>query len=119
MAWASTLAVLVVILMVIGCGYKASTPAAPTQAPTLDSLTPNHGDVGTAVTLQGLYFGASQDDSQVTFHGVVANTESWSDTNIVAEVPEGAETGDVLVTTAAGTSNALTFTFDQPASPGP
>lgn len=91
-------------------GCSSTTPSAPEPAPIVSSISPTAGLVGTQVTLSGLYFGATQGTSQVTFHGAAGVIGSWSDNIILASVPEGAETGDVQVTTPAGTSNAMTFT---------
>jgi len=83
-----------------------------TPPPTITSLTPNNGPVGTSVTIAGSNFGASQGASTVTFNGVAAlpaNT-TWSDTSITTLVPNGAATGPVLVTAGGLVSNAVNFT---------
>src|SRR5262249_15746472 len=49
------------------------------------------------VTINGSHFGATQQQSTVTFRGVSAEITSWSDTQIKAAVPEGATTGYALV----------------------
>ncbi len=91
-----------------GCSSK--TPSTTQLSPIISAISPTAGLVGTQVTVNGLYFGATQGTSQVTFHGVSGVIGSWSDNIIVVTVPEGAETGDVIVNTPAGTSNAMTFT---------
>ncbi len=98
-----------------GCSTTPSTESTP---PQINSINPDFGQIGTGVTLRGLYFGTTQGTGQVTFHGVVAPVGNWSDWVIVVKVPEGAETGDVLVNTADGTSNAVTFTIST-TSPSP
>jgi hypothetical protein len=78
--------------------------------PTITSLSPDSGPVGTAVAITGTGFGAMQ--GTVTFNGIMATVTSWSDTVINTTVPSGATTGDVVVAnhiTAEG-SNRLTFT---------
>jgi RHS repeat-associated protein len=52
--------------------------------------------VGTSVTITGTYLGATQ--GAVTFNGTAATIASWSATSIVAVVPTGATTGNVVVT---------------------
>jgi len=77
-----------------------------TTAPTIISISPTEGSLGTPVTIGGTNFGGTQGTSYVTFNGVRATRYvSWSDTEIVVIVPEGAKTGPVQVVTDAGGSN--------------
>jgi hypothetical protein len=66
--------------------------------PSITSLTPAAGAVGRSVTIAGANFGASQGTSTVTFNGTAATPASWSAAAIVAPVPAGATTGNVVVT---------------------
>jgi len=67
--------------------------------PTITSITPDEEQVGDPVTIAGTGYGAAQGASTVTFDGVDAGTAiSWSDTEIIINVPVGATTGDVIVT---------------------
>jgi hypothetical protein len=84
-------------------------PTAP-PPPTISSLTPASAAVGAGVTIAGTNFGSSQGTSTVTFNGLAATTTSWNATSIVAFVPSGATTGNVVVTVAGVTSNAVAFT---------
>jgi hypothetical protein len=84
--------------------------------PSITSLTPNSGTVGTSVTIAGANFGATQGTSTVTFNGIAATPTSWSATSIAAPVPNGATTGNVVVTVNGVASNGVTFTVT---SPGP
>jgi 6-phosphogluconolactonase (cycloisomerase 2 family) len=56
--------------------------------PVLSAITPTTGIVTTSITLTGSRFGASQGSSTVTVGGVTAAVTSWSDTAIVATVPD-------------------------------
>jgi len=80
--------------------------------PSITSLSPTVGNVGTSVTITGTNFGATQRSSTVTFNGTAATPTSWSTngTSIAVPVPTGATTGDVLVTVGGATSNAVSFT---------
>jgi hypothetical protein len=102
----------VVIQMVVGGitsdGVEWFTPCVGVS-PTLIGLDPQCGNIGDSVTLTGLNFGSSQGGSTVTFNGVSASIVSWSSTVIVATVPMGATTGDVVVTVGGNASNAHTF----------
>jgi hypothetical protein len=85
--------------------------AASTSAvPTISSLNPISGPVGTSVTIAGANFGATQGTSTVTFNGTAATPSAWSATSITAPVPTGATTGNVVVTVGAQPSNGVNFT---------
>ena len=74
--------------------------------PTITSLSPTSGAVGASVTITGTNFGSTQGTSTVTFNGTTAATiTSWSATSIVAKVPAGATTGNVVVTVGGVASN--------------
>ena len=77
------------------------------QPPTLTSLSPTSGAVGTSVTISGASFGSTQGSSSVRFNGTTATPTSWSPTSIVAPVPSGATTGPVVVTVGGVASNGL------------
>jgi hypothetical protein len=82
-------------------------------APSITSLTPNSGPVGTSVTIAGANFGATQGTSTVTFNGTPTtptSSSNWSASSIVVPVPAGATTGNVVVTVGGVASNAMTFT---------
>src|SRR5947209_1310473 len=78
--------------------------------PTIASLSPTSGPVGTSVTITGTNFGATQGTSTVTFNGTAATPTSWSGTSIVVPVPAGATTGNIVVTVGGGPSNGVAFT---------
>ena len=81
-----------------------------TPPPSITSLSPNFGPVGTSVTIAGTNFGASQGTSTVTFNGTSATPTSWSASSIVVPVPAGATTGNVVVTESGVPSNGVNFT---------
>src|SRR6267142_56183 len=83
--------------------------------PSITSLNPTSGPVGTSVTITGTNFGASQGPSTVKFNGTSAVPTSWSATSIVAPVPVGATTGNVVVTVGGAASNGVSFTVPVPA----
>lgn len=77
---------------------------------SISGLNPASGPVGTAVTVAGSNFGATQGSSTVTFNGTSAGTAtSWSATSITVNVPTGATTGNVVVTVGGVASNAVSF----------
>ena len=78
--------------------------------PAIATLSPNSGTVGTLITIGGIYFGATQATSTLTFNGVAATPVSWSDATIVVPVPIGALSGNVIVTVGGVASTGAAFT---------
>jgi hypothetical protein len=82
-----------------------------TAAPSITSLTPSSGAVGSAIVIAGSNFGSSQGTGNVKFNGTTATINSWSSSSITATVPTGATTGTVVVRASGGVaSNGVTFT---------
>ncbi|HEV2279223.1 MAG TPA: IPT/TIG domain-containing protein [Acidobacteriaceae bacterium] len=89
-------------------GVASNSVAFTVTGPQITSLSPTSGAIGTAVTIAGSHFGASQGTSTVSFNGTNATAiTTWSDTSIVANVPSLATTGNVVVT-VAGISSPIT-----------
>ena len=94
-----------------GCGPSNTSNATTTPTPAITFLNPTSGAVGTAVTITGNNFGATQGTSTVAFNGTAAAAAStWSATSIVVTVPAGATTGNVVVTVSGVASNGSSFT---------
>src|SRR5437879_3018485 len=91
------------VTLVFACGYCQA-------APTITSLSPTSGAIGTSVTINGSSFGTTQGTSTVKFNGTTATPTSWSATLIVAPVPSGAMTGNVVVHVSGVNSNGVNFT---------
>ena len=86
------------------------TVPLPTPPPAITSLSPSAALVGTAITISGTNFGATQGTGTVTFNGTSATPTSWTNTSIVAPAPSGATTGNVVVTARGQASNGVAFT---------
>lgn len=99
------------VVVTVG-GVASNAVTFTVTGPQITGLSPNSGPIGTAVTISGSNFGSSQ--GAVAFNGVMASTiASWSNTSIVADVPLGAATGNVVVTAdgiASTTSSSTMFT---------
>jgi hypothetical protein len=97
-------------------GTAGSTfPFTVVAAPTLASLNPTSGLVGTVVTLTGTNFTGA---TGVSFNGTAALTFGVTNaTTATATVPAGATTGSVTITTPGGTSNGVLFTVTPPTFP--
>jgi uncharacterized repeat protein (TIGR03803 family) len=69
--------------------------------PTTQGFVPNHGPVGTVVTIAG---SSLTQTTAVSFHGVPATSFTVvSDSEVQATVPDGATTGHIEIWTAGGT----------------
>ena len=99
-----------VVVTVGGVASNGVAFTVGTPAPSITSLAPASGPVGTLVTINGTNFGASTGTSSVTFNGTTAMPGPWSATSIVVPVPAGATTGNVVVTVGGAASNGVGFT---------
>lgn len=86
-----------------------------TTAPTVSSMSPVSGPVGTNVTIEG----TNLSGATVRFNNTTATLTSNTATQIVTKVPTGATTGTVTVTTSGGSVNAGTFTVSTTPIPAP
>jgi hypothetical protein len=99
------------VVVTVGAQASNTLTFTVTPAPVITSLNPTTGAVGTPVTITGTNFGGSQvTGSTVTFNSTTAAVTSWSDTSIVAPVPAGATTGNVIVNVAGVPSSGTPFT---------
>jgi uncharacterized protein (TIGR03437 family) len=96
-------ALALLMLIAAGCG---------TSKPVIKSVKPNKGMVRTGFKISGTDFGKTKEKSTVTVGGKKVTTLSWSDTSIKTTVPIGLSAGSypVVVTTAGGPSNKVTYT---------
>ncbi len=86
-------------------------------SPSITSLSPVAGPVGTPVTISGSSFGSTQGTSTVSFGGVNVTPTSWTSTAIGVTVPAGLSLGSASVSVTvpgSGTSNSATFTVVAP-----
>jgi transglutaminase-like putative cysteine protease len=116
---------------------RARLPVKPTgdsagrSGPFLASLSPEKGAVGSLLVLSGLNFGSNRERGEVLFSwssdassgGLPARNdgsfiaskdldsgyEFWSDKEIRLRVPDGAQSGSIVVSTDSGKSNGLYF----------
>jgi FtsP/CotA-like multicopper oxidase with cupredoxin domain len=90
--------------------YSQTFTVAAQPAPAITKLSHNYGAPGAVDYITGTNFGATQGASKVTFNGTAAAPTAWSATSITVPVPVGATTGNLVVTTAGGSSNGYYFT---------
>jgi RHS repeat-associated protein len=77
--------------------------------PTVASVSPSSGQVGSTVTISGSGFGSAQRASSLSFNGAPAFVSAWSDTSLTAVVPPGATTGPVNVAVTGVTGPTSNF----------
>ncbi|MDB5236488.1 MAG: hypothetical protein JWR44_3481 [Hymenobacter sp.] len=83
-----------------------------TPVPVITQVAANSGPVGTTVTVTGTGFGGT---TRITFNGVAATSYGVLNSNTISvDVPAGATTGNVVVTTPYGVSNGVLFTVTTP-----
>lgn len=86
--------------------------------PVITSLSPNTGPVGTNVLISGSGFISGGFHGVVKFNGTIAtHISSYTNTSIVAAVPAGATTGNVILELVNVNSNGVLFTVTAPAVP--
>ncbi len=91
-------------------GSADTTGSGGTPTPNIANLSPSSGPVTTLVTITGTNFGPTQGSSTVTFNGTTASPTTWTGAGIVARVPSGAMTGNVVVTVSGVASSGSNFT---------
>jgi len=106
-----------VIVTVAGAGSNGVNFTVTAAVPSITSLNPASGAVGTPVTIAGANFGATQGTSTVTFNGTPATATNWSASSIKVTVPSGATSGNVLVTVGGVASNGVAFTVQADTTP--
>jgi len=100
-------------------GNITSQTTRPLTTLSIGHFTPNHGPVGTQVTVHGTGFSATPASNLVRFNGTAATVQSASQTQIVATVPSAATSGAISVdvggvTATSGTPFTITATGDGP-----
>ncbi|MBI3659881.1 PD40 domain-containing protein [Candidatus Acetothermia bacterium] len=86
------------------------------QIPSVTEINPSSSAVHTPVTITGSNFGSTQGSSTVTFNGLIALVDSWSDRSITARVPliatpnGNSTSASVKVTVVGVDSNTQSFT---------
>jgi len=82
------------------------------SAQEITRITPDSANVNDAVKIEGTGFGTTA--GTVTIGGRDAKSPIWSDTSIIISVPMGAESGDVVVTTADKKTARRAFVVKSP-----
>ena len=105
---------LVVIICLAATATGAAFSSPQGDSPRIDSISaPTLGRSG-RLRIYGSNFGANQAGNQVLIDGLAAPVTRWTDTLVVAYVPEAAQIGTVSVqiVAEAGSSNTLSLDVD-------
>jgi hypothetical protein len=93
------------LALIVGTNVRSFAQAV--KPPVITSINPVTGVVGASVTVFGTNFGTSQ--GSITFNGSPASVVQWTNYSIVAKVPAGSSSGNVVATTGSTPSNAISF----------
>lgn len=95
---------------------STTLPPAPAVAggpPVISSITPASGAAGQGIQVAGANFLSANGQITATFNGQVAPTSCPAQNTCTVTVPPstGATSAQIVITTASGTSNAVTFNY--------
>ena len=98
------------VALALVCGFASQAQAGP----SISSISPGWGPVGTIVTINGSGFGTSQGSSTLQFGTYSSVPTTWSATQIVTSVPNMPIGKVYLAVTVAGASASTPFTVGNP-----
>ncbi|MCG3116242.1 MAG: IPT/TIG domain-containing protein [Candidatus Manganitrophus sp. SA1] len=119
-AWIVWSAVLLSLFLLTGCGsLSQGSESTNPAAPIVTGVSPSEAKVGEQIRVTGERFGTGQGNSRLIVDGAAATQiVSWSDTEILAVVPEDASSGSVKVVIAGAESSpgflAVLWTEENP-----
>ncbi|HEX4163821.1 MAG TPA: IPT/TIG domain-containing protein [Acidimicrobiales bacterium] len=92
---------------------STAPPATPGGPPVIASLSPARGTAGQGIQIAGSNFLSSSGQIVASFNGQVAPTNCPASNTCTVTVPpmSGSSSAQVTITTASGTSNAVTFSY--------
>jgi hypothetical protein len=95
-------------------GSSSNSVPFTVNSGTINSISPNNGLSGTAVTINGSGFGAAQGGGVVWIGTVPGAVTHWDDNLITATVGLGSNSGTVQVLQNGTWSNSFPFTINLP-----
>lgn len=109
--------ILAIIAILLSCEEEEGQIWNDNEAPTLMSVTPTSAKVGGEIILTGQYF-SSKANNTVSFNGLDATIVAANISIIKAIMPEGATSGDIVVTSdGLKSTNSLSYTVVEPIIP--
>src|SRR2546429_191890 len=103
------------VAQVLQGGVWSNTVNLTVSTPNIASVTPSTAIAGTQITITGTGFGASQGSGNVWLGSTYGEVVSWSDTQVVANVASGSQTGVAQVLQGGVWSNTVQLTVRTPA----
>ena len=103
------------VAQVLQGGVWSNTVNLTVSTPNIASVTPSTAIAGTQITITGTGFGASQGSGNVWLGSTYGVVVSWSDTQVVATVAIGSQTGVAQALQGGVWSNSVQFTIGAPA----
>ncbi|MEM1259106.1 MAG: IPT/TIG domain-containing protein [Bacteroidota bacterium] len=106
--------ILAACLMVMGCsddgGEQPMVDDGPINvSPTISTISPTSGLIGTEVTISGTNFSTTNLENVISFNGTTTAPKSATASQLVVDVPENANSGVVSVTVNGEQANGPTF----------
>jgi hypothetical protein len=96
------------------CAGAWNATVAQQSSPQINSISLTTARAGDQVVISGSGFGSSQGGGNVWLGSTYGVVVSWSDTQVVAAIASGAQTGTAKVLQGGVSSNAITFTVVTP-----
>lgn len=110
--------ILLSVVSIIGLLWSCGEDEDPIiLGPTISEISPADGFVGDEVSIMGANFSTAAALNVISFNGTLAVVNSATGSELVCNIPIGASTGDVLVTTNGMTSEGYLFTVKIPIIP--
>lgn len=102
-------------LWVSAGGNSSNSVLFTLLTPTVTSISPSSGPVGTQVEITGYGFSPTQGNGSVNINSLRANVQQWGDTRILATIPQGAISGPLFVKNYnVSSSGSVIFTVPAP-----
>src|SRR6266436_2376791 len=102
------------VAQVLQGGVWSNTVNLTVSTPNIGSVTPTTAIAGTQITITGAGVGASQGSGNVWLGSTFGTLVSWSDTQIVAIVASGSNSGVAQVLQGGVWSNSVNLTVSTP-----
>ncbi|HEY5945760.1 MAG TPA: IPT/TIG domain-containing protein [Kofleriaceae bacterium] len=115
MRWRGS-AIAVALVSICACSASDDIPA-----PRIATISPDHGPAGAGVRITGEYFCQQLETEDplacaqmgtVHFGTTIATLTTYTDSEVMAEVPAGTGNVRVTISVAGRISNGVTFTFE-------
>jgi len=98
-----------VALVAGGCSDDDNSTEPVVDRPAISSLSPDTVTAGTTVLVRGTRFGATRGASQLLFGGLNAQSLTWSDTRVLAVVPDGVANGNLIAVVGGVESSPFAY----------